>query len=86
MGGGYKILGKVQMYENRVIAFSTPCNSPVSALSPPPPPPPFPNSLCFTIIFLLVYHFALNLKGVADYTTGSFFPVSGGCFYSVNIT
>lgn len=57
------------MYAN-VIAFSTPCN-PLGNT----PPPPFPLHYNF-----LVYHFALNLKGVAHDKPGSFFPVSRDVF------
>lgn len=61
---GARFSGEVQMYDYKVIAFSTSCYSPWQF--PPPPPPPFP--------------LPLNLKGVAHYTNGSFFPVSRGCF------
>ena len=44
--------------------------NPLGNLLPPPPPTP---QIPFALQFL-VYHFALNLTGMAHYTTAFFFP------------
>jgi len=66
------------MYEYEVFAFSTPFNSPASP--PSLPPPPIPLHYNYLLVFnqtgwfgiLLTDRFALNHRGMAHKTTGTF--------------